>query len=84
FGALAVYLMINPAKASYSIAPTMAVCAAAGYLTAAWLNGDRRSVALIAGAGLLLGLSVNFRLPNALLASGYVVFLGVSFLWSQT
>ncbi|MGH2192878.1 hypothetical protein, partial [Enterococcus faecalis] len=26
FGALAVYLMINPAKASYSIAPTMAVC----------------------------------------------------------
>lgn len=84
FGALAVYLMINPAKASYSIAPTMAICAAAGYLTAAWLSGDRRSVALIAGVGLLLGLSVNFRVPNALLASGYVVFLGISFLWSRT
>ena len=34
FGCLAIYLMINPAKASYSIAPTMVVCVLAGYLTA--------------------------------------------------
>jgi hypothetical protein len=34
FGCLAVYLMINPSKASYSMAPTMVACAAAGYLTA--------------------------------------------------
>lgn len=47
FGALAVYLMINPAKASYSVAPTMAVCALAGFLTALWLTRDRRSVLLI-------------------------------------
>ena len=34
FGCLAIYLMINPAKASYSVAPTMVVCALAGFLTA--------------------------------------------------
>src|SRR5438445_10149505 len=34
FGCLAIYLMINPAKASYSIAPTIVVCAVAGFLTA--------------------------------------------------
>ena len=48
FGALAVYLMINPAKASYSVAPTMALCAVAGFLTALWLTRDKRSVMLIA------------------------------------
>ena len=83
FGALAVYLMINPAKASYSVAPTMAVCAVAGFLTALWLTRDKRSVLLIALIGLLLGASVNFRLPNALLVAGYVLFLGISFVWSR-
>ena len=34
FGCLAIYLMINPAKASYSVAPTMVACALAGFLTA--------------------------------------------------
>ena len=34
FGCLAIYLMINPTKASYSMAPTMVVCALAGFLTA--------------------------------------------------
>ena len=33
-GCLAVYIMINPVKASYSMAPTMAICAVAGFLTA--------------------------------------------------
>lgn len=84
FGALAVYLMINPAKASYSVAPTMALCAVAGLLTALWLTRDKRSVLLIALIGLLLGGSVNFRLPNALLAAGYVIYLGIAFLRART
>jgi hypothetical protein len=84
FGALAVYLMINPAKASYSVAPTMALCAVAGFLTALWLARDKRSVLLIALIGLLLGASVNFRLPNALLAAGYFLFLGIPFLWTRS
>jgi hypothetical protein len=83
FGALAVYLMINPAKASYSVAPTMAISAIAGFLTALWLTRDKRSVLLIALIGLLLGASVNFRLPNALLAAGYFLFLGIPFVWSR-
>jgi hypothetical protein len=84
FGCLAVYLMINPAKASYSIAPTMIVCAAAGYLTARWLAGPRHHPALIALIGFLLGLAVNFRLPNLFLASGYGLFLLASFLVNRT
>jgi hypothetical protein len=84
FGALAVYLMINPAKASYSVAPTMALCAVAGFLTALWLVRDKRGVMLIALIGLLLGASVNFRLPNALLAAGYFLFLGIPFLWTRS
>ncbi|MGV7215493.1 hypothetical protein [Bradyrhizobium sp. UFLA05-112] len=83
FGALAVYLMINPAKASYSIAPTMAVCAGAGFLTAWWLVRARQSLWPVVLIGLLLGLSVNFRLPNALLAAGYFLFLGIPFVWSR-
>jgi hypothetical protein len=83
FGALAVLLMINPAKASYSVAPTMALCAIAGLLTPLWLTRDKRSVILIALIGLLLGASVNFRLPNALLAAGYFLFLGIPFVWSR-
>ncbi|MCK1745868.1 hypothetical protein IVA80_35170 [Bradyrhizobium sp. 139] len=84
FGALALYLMINPAKASYSIAPTMAICAAAGYLTALWLTTIKHNMWPVALIGLLLGLSVNFRLPNLFLVAGYVLFLGVAFLWSRT
>ncbi|MBI5261602.1 MAG: hypothetical protein HY852_07270 [Bradyrhizobium sp.] len=76
FGCLAVYLMVNPAKASYSIAPTLVVCAAAGFLTALWLvrAPPNRSSLLPAAIGLLLGLAVNFRLPNLFLASGYLLF----------
>jgi hypothetical protein len=84
FGCLAIYLMINPAKASYSIAPTMIVCSVTGYLTARWLTGQRHGVALMASIGLLLGLSVNFRLPNLFLVSGYALFLLGAFLASRT
>jgi len=38
FGDVAIYLMINPTKASYSVAPTMMVCALAGFLTAKFFD----------------------------------------------
>ena len=82
FGGLAIYLMINPTKASYSVAPTMVVCALAGLLTAKLMFSRQwqRRLALAALIGLLLGLAVNFRLPNLFLSSGYCLFLLVSFL----
>jgi len=85
FGCLAIYLMINPAKASYSVAPTMAVCALAGFLTAKlFLSEQRRQRLQLAGlVGLLIGLAVNFRLPNLFLSSGYFVFFVASFLLSR-
>ncbi|MDE5446812.1 hypothetical protein GWG65_36810 [Bradyrhizobium sp. CSA207] len=84
FGALAVLMMINPAKDSYSVAPTMAVCAVVGYLTALWLIKAKRNVWLVLLIGLLLGLSVNLRVPNLVLVAGYVLFLGIAFLRSRT
>ena len=84
FGCLAIYLMINPAKASYSVAPTMAVCALAGFLTAKLFSESQRHRLLLAGlVGLLIGLSVNFRLPNLFLSAGYFVFFLVAFLVSR-
>jgi hypothetical protein len=85
FGCLAIYLMINPAKASYSVAPTMVICALAGLLTAKLFLVEKRWYRpVFAGlVGLLIGLSVNFRLPNLFLASGYLVFFLVSFLGSR-
>jgi len=80
FGCLAIYLMINPAKASYSIAPTMVVCALAGFLTAKLFFSSRRhKILLTVLLGLCIGLSVNFRLPNLFLSAGYLLFLLVSF-----
>ncbi|QOZ48650.1 hypothetical protein XH89_11550 [Bradyrhizobium sp. CCBAU 53340] len=84
FGALAIYSMINPAKASYSVAPTVALCSIVGFLTALWLTRAKRSLWPIALIGLLIGASVNFRLPNILLASGYCLFLAVGFMRSRT
>src|SRR5258707_1166234 len=71
-GFLAIYLMINPSKASYSMAPTMAACALAGYLTARLLidTPPSRRVVMASLLGLVLGVSVNFRLPNLFLAFG--------------
>jgi hypothetical protein len=81
FGCLAIYLMINPTKASYSMAPTMVVCALAGLLTARFFSAGQRPYRLfLAGLiGLLIGVSVNFRLPNLFLSSGYFLFFLVSF-----
>src|SRR5260221_13655195 len=85
FGDAAIYLMINPAKASYSVAPTMVVCAIAGFLTARLFLAEqwRHRLLLTGLVGLLVGLSVNFRLPNLFLASGYFVFFLISFLGSR-
>jgi hypothetical protein len=85
FGWLAVYFMINPTKASYSMAPTMAVCAIAGFLTARLFLAEQRRHRLLLTAivGLLIGLAVNFRLPNLFLSSGYLLFFFVSFLLSR-
>jgi len=85
FGCLAIYLMINPAKASYSIAPTMVVCALAGFLTARlFLAGQRQQrLLLTALVGLLIGVAVNFRLPNLFLSSGYFLFFFAAFLLSR-
>ena len=85
FGCLAIYLMINPTKASYSVAPTMVVCALAGFVTARLFLAEqwRDRLMLAALAGFLLGVAVNFRLPNLFLSSGYFVFFLVSFLSSR-
>ena len=85
FGDVVIYLMINPAKASYSIAPTMVACALAGLLTAKlFLARQPRNRLLLTGlVGLVIGLAVNFRLPNLFLSSGYFVFFFVAFLLSR-
>jgi hypothetical protein len=85
FGDAVIYLMINPTKASYSMAPTMMVCALAGFLTAKLFvdEGWRDRLLPIMVIGLLLGLSVNFRLANLFLASGYGLFLFASFLLAR-
>lgn len=82
FGCLAIYLMINPAKASYSMAPTMVSCALAGFFTAKLFSARlwRDRVLLAALVGFLIGMAVNFRLPNLFLSSGYFLFFLVSFL----
>jgi hypothetical protein len=86
FGCLAIYLMINPAKASYSMAPTIVTCALAGFVTARLFASKqmRDRLALAGLIGLIIGLSVNFRLPNVFLASGYLLFFGASFLAFRT
>ena len=85
FGALAIYFMINPTKASYSMAPTMVICVLAAFFTAKLFAAKQRRhrVALSALIGFLIGLAVDFRLPNLFLCSGYFAFFFVSFLTSQ-
>jgi hypothetical protein len=85
FGCLAIYLMINPAKASYSVVPTMVLCALAGFLTAKIFSASQRHRLFLTGiVGLLIGMAVNFRLPNLFLSSGYFVFFFVALLLSPT
>lgn len=85
FGGVALYWMINPAKASYSLAPTMVLCALAGLLTAALFNARthpaRLGLALL--IGLLLGASVNFRVANLVLGAGYFIAFLIAFVRSR-
>jgi hypothetical protein len=85
FGCLAVFLMINPSKASYSAAPTMVVCAVVGWLTARLFvkTPPRHSMLLTMLIGFLIGFAVNFRLPNLFLSAGYFLFFGFAFLRSR-
>jgi hypothetical protein len=84
FGDTAIYLMINPTKASYSMAPTMMICALAGFLTAKLFGSTaQQRLLLTILIGFLLGVAVNFRLPNLFLSSGYFLFFFGSFLLSR-
>jgi hypothetical protein len=84
FGFAALYLMINPTKASYSVAPTMMVCALAGWLTTRiFTDGAGHRLVLTALVGLLIGLSVNLRLPNLLLSAGYCLTFAGAFLLAR-
>jgi hypothetical protein len=86
FGDAAIYLMINPAKASYSMAPTMMVCGLAGFLTARLFasTAQRERLLLAMLIGLLFGVAVNFRLPNLFLSSGYFLFFFACFVLSRS
>jgi hypothetical protein len=85
FGCLAIYLMINPIKASYSMPPTAVICALCGYLTVRCFGepAEDRRLAPLLTLGLLFGLGVNFRLANIFLCGGCSLFLLVDFLKSR-
>jgi hypothetical protein len=61
----------NPAKGSYSIAPTLAICAV-GRMAYSTVLSERSPRRLMQAAliGFLVGLSVNLRIANHFLASG--------------
>lgn len=85
FGAISIIFMINPTKASYSLAPTMVVCALAGLLTARlFVDEGRRRLLVVAAIGVLLGLSASFRIANVVLPAGYFLFFGLSLLMTRT
>ena len=72
FGVLSVYMMVNPAKASYSAAPSLAICALLGLLTPRlFASAGAARLAAAALIGLLVGLSANLRIANILLAGGF-------------
>lgn len=85
FADLALYMMINPTRASYSMAPTMVVCALAGFLTAHLFvrTPQRHRIPMTILTGLMVGAAVNFRLASLLLSAGYFLFFGFVFLRSR-
>lgn len=85
FADAAVYMMINPTKASYSMAPTMVALALAGFLTARLFvqTPQRHRALLTVLLGLVIGIAVNFRLPNLLLSAGYFLYFLFAFLRSR-
>ena len=77
FGCIALYLMINPTKASYSLAPSTVVCVLAAFFTAKFPLAETatRRFLLAVSVGFLIGLSVNFRIANLFLAGGFGIYL---------
>jgi hypothetical protein len=67
------------------MAPTMVICVLVAYFTAGLFAAEQRRnrFALSALVGFLIGLAVDFRLPNLFLCSGYFAFFFVSFLISR-
>jgi len=63
----------------------MVVCAIAGFLTARLFLAEQWQHRLLSTGlvGLLIGLAVNFRLPNLFLSSGYFLFFFAFFLLSR-
>jgi hypothetical protein len=82
FGGISIYLMNNPVKSSYSLAPTMVVCALTALLISALFNAKQPSQRfwMVAAIGLLLGLGVNLRIANLVLAAGFGPWLLIMFL----
>jgi len=82
FGGISIYLMNNPVKSSYSLAPTMVVCALTALLTSALFDIKRPlpRYLTVAAIGLLLGLGVNLRIANLVLAAGFGCWLLLVFL----
>jgi hypothetical protein len=78
---LTLLLMINPSKGSYSMPPTMPICIVLALLTVIMTEAKQPKVQLAATAalGIVLGLSVNIRIANALLAFGYLLVLAINF-----
>jgi 4-amino-4-deoxy-L-arabinose transferase-like glycosyltransferase len=81
-GSATLYLTINPSKGSHSMAPTMPICIVLALLTVLMLEAKRLQARLAAASasGLVLGLSVNIRIANVLLAAGYVAVFVIDFI----
>jgi hypothetical protein len=86
FGLCVIYMMINPTKASYSMAPTMMICAGVGLLSARLFSSTscRERLWLAMAVGLILGLSATFRIANLLLSTGYCIFFLGAFLRARS
>jgi len=84
-GGANVYMMVNPAKSSYSIAPTMPVCIVLGLLTVWMFAADRawQRVLLAGATGFLVGVATDLRLSSALLAFGFAATFGAQFLYRR-
>jgi len=82
FGFLSIYFMINPIKGSYSVPPTVVICAVIGLLTSrlALLKQQTSKLLTLATIGLLLGFLFNLRIANVLLLTGYAAMLLTGFI----
>jgi hypothetical protein len=85
-GSLTLYLMVNPAKASYSIAPTIPLCLAVAYLTVKMFSMPSSTTRIMAAAsaGLLLGFATDIRLSSALLAFGHAAVFALALIRKRT